>query len=246
VQTVGVDLAAQAKKTAVAVIEWRGRQAVVEHLALGQTDARIVALIEDCDKAGIDCPLGWPEPFVDFLIAQREGRAVASSDVAARRRLAYRTTDLVLKEQTGVLPLSVAADLIGHTAMRVAGILSALAVGGVPVDRSGAGVVVEAYPAAALRVWGLYRPRYKGPDSRAIRDGLVDDLLSALPPLRIGADELALCRQSDDAFDAVVCALIARAAALGNTRRPGPDQEEVAASEGWIAVPTCGLADLIA
>jgi predicted nuclease with RNAse H fold len=245
VRTVGVDLAAQPQKTAVAVIDWRNGQAVVEQVALSQRDAQLVALIEDCDKAGLDCPLGWPEPFVDFLIAQRAGHAVATGDIAARRRLAYRTTDLVLKEQTGVLPLSVAADLIGHTAMRAAGILSALAADGVPVDRSGSGVVVEAYPAAALRVWGLYRPRYKGPDSRAVRDGLVDDLLAAMPALGIGADELALCRQSDDAFDAVVCALIARAAALGKTSGPNADQQEIAATEGWIAVPSCGLADLI-
>ena len=102
------------------------------------------------------------------------------------------------------------------------------------------------YPAAALRAWHLYRPRYKGPGSRAVRDGLVDDLLAALSALRIGTDALALCRESDDAFDAVVCALIARAAAIGLTCRPDPDQVALATTEGWIAVPTCGLADLIA
>ena len=244
-RTVGVDLAAEPKKTAVAVVEWRAGQAVVESVALGQGDAAIVDAVLASDKAGIDCPLGWPVPFIDFLIAQRDGLPVATGDIAARRALAYRTTDLVLKAETGVMPLSVAADLIGHTAMRAAGILSLLRDRGAPVDRSGAGVVVEAYPAAALRFWQLYRPRYKGPDSRAIRDGLVTDLFGALLELRIGADDATLCRESDDAFDAVVCALIARAAAIGQVRLPDADQAGAAATEGWIVVPTCALSDLI-
>jgi predicted nuclease with RNAse H fold len=245
VKTVGVDLAAEPKKTAAAVLEWGVGQVCVEQLALGQRDADIVELVLTADKAGFDCPLGWPEPFVEFLISHRDGKPLAPNDIAARRALAYRTTDLVLRAESGVMPLSVAADLIGHTAMRAAGILSELAARGHPVDRTGAGVVVEVYPAAALRHWQLYRPRYKGPDSRPIRDALIDDLLAAMPELRIGTDDLALCRQSDDALDAVLCAVIARAAALGKTRAPTDDQARVAATEGWIAVPTCELRDLI-
>jgi predicted nuclease with RNAse H fold len=245
VRTVGVDLAASPKKSAIAVVDWSAGHAVVEQLVLDQSDAQIVGHIMAADKAGIDCPLGWPEPFVDFLIAHRSQSTVAPNDVAARRELAYRTTDLFLKAEIGVLPLSVSADLIGHAAMRAAGILSQLAALGCPVDRTGAGVVVEVYPAAALRSWQLYRPRYKGPGSRPVRDELVTDLLTALPELQIGPTETALCRQSDDAFDAVICALIARAAALGKTLVPDAEQAKIAASEGWIAVPTSSLSDLV-
>jgi predicted nuclease with RNAse H fold len=245
VRTVGIDLAAEPKKTAVAVIEWRDTSAQVCHLALGQTDLQLIECVGEADKAGFDCPLGWPEPFVDFVTAHRDGLPVAPNDLAARRALAYRTTDLVLKAEAGVLPLSVAADLIGHTAMRAAGILAALAAQGARVDRAGTGVVVEVYPAAALRFWGLYRPRYKGPASREVRDTLVEELCAAMPQLAIGADDIALCRASDDALDAVICALIARAAALGKTRGPEAGlQSDRAATEGWIAVPTCSLADL--
>lgn len=243
--TVGVDLAAEPKKTAVAVVEWSDGRAVVQHVALDQTDAQIVDHVVTADKAGIDCPLGWPEPFIEFLIAHRDGQPVAPSDIAARRALAYRTTDLVLKAASGVLPLSVAADLIGHTAMRAAGILSQLTGQGRSVDRTGAGVVVEVYPAAALRFWQLYRPRYKGPASRPVRDELVEELFAALPALAISAVDTALCRQSDDALDAVLCALIARAAALGKVCVPDQNQARLAATEGWIAVPTCTLRELI-
>ena len=193
-QTVGVDLAAQARKTAVAVVEWHAGRAVVERVAVGQDDAQILELIASSAKAGIDCPLGWPGPFIDFLVAQRDGRPLPPTDLAGRRALAYRVTDLAVKADTGVLPLSVAADLIGHTAMRAVGILSQLAATGVPIDRAGAGLVVEAYPAAALRRWQLYRPRYKGPASRPVREELVHDLFAALPALQIGAPETRVVR----------------------------------------------------
>jgi predicted nuclease with RNAse H fold len=243
-RTVGVDLAAEPRETAVAIIEWFADRATLEYLARDQRDEQIVDLIVNSDRAGIDCPLGWPEPFVDFLVAHRAGDPVAAANRAARRSLAYRTTDLVLMAERGVRPLSVSADLIGHTAMRAAGILSALAKHGCPVDRSGSGVVVEAYPAAALRHWQLHRPRYKGTGGRSVRDELVDELLAATPSLHIDVDKVELCRKSDDALDALICALIARAAGIGKVTMPDSVQARVAATEGWIAVPTCTIAEL--
>nr|WP_276611049.1 DUF429 domain-containing protein [Kineococcus siccus] len=52
------------------------------------------------------------------------------------------------------------------------------------------------------------------------------------------------CAASDDAFDAVVAALTARAAAVGAATRPAQGQRAAAAREGWIALPTGPLADL--
>jgi hypothetical protein len=60
----------------------------------------------------------------------------------------------------GQLPLSVSTDRIAYPAMRIARLLGAVA--GEPVDRTGAGRIVEGYPAAALRVWGLPHPRVQG------------------------------------------------------------------------------------
>jgi hypothetical protein len=56
------------------------------------------------------------------------------------------------------------------------------------------------------------------------------------------------CRESHDAFDAVIAALTARAAARGLTRRPQTEAEAAAAStEGWVAfpLPATSLADLV-
>jgi hypothetical protein len=49
---------------------------------------------------------------------------------------------------------------------------------------------------------------------------------------------------SDDMFDALIAALTARAVALGRTVRPGEGQAGAARTEGWIHLPTGGLAEL--
>jgi hypothetical protein len=125
--------------------------------------------------------------------------------------------------------------------MRAAVLQSRLGV----TDRSGAGTVAEVYPAAALRVWGLAHRSYKGAANAAARGLLVDALRAAGPWLDLGPYE-ALCRRGDHAFDAVVCALVARAAATGRGTEPPAAQRDLAAREGWIVVPTCGLTELAA
>ncbi|MGW4464747.1 DUF429 domain-containing protein [Micromonospora sp. NPDC004704] len=245
--TLGVDLAAADVRTAMALIEWSPRQASVRMVRVGVSDDQIVEAVSEVDKAGLDCPLGWPDPFVAFLTAHRAGHVTApplSSDGAQwRRRLAYRMTDEVVRAETDLVPLSVAADRIGHAAFRSAGLLARLADQGWPVDRCGDGVVVEVYPAASLRRWGLTHRGYKTPGQKAGHAFLVDELLTAAPWLDLGTHE-QLCRTSHDAIDAVIAALSARAAALGRVTRPDDTQREAARTEGWIALPTGALDDL--
>ncbi len=57
----------------------------------------------------------------------------------------------------------------------------------------------------------------------------------------LGTHDLT-CRESDDALDAVICALVARAVTLGQTREPPPESR--ADAEGWIHLPVCGLCAL--
>jgi hypothetical protein len=51
-----------------------------------------------------------------------------------RRTLAYRVTDKAVRDITHLVPLSVAADRIAHTAMHCAGLLAQLARKGQPVQ----------------------------------------------------------------------------------------------------------------
>jgi len=66
----------------------------------------------------------------------------------------------------------------------------------------------------------------------------------AAPWLDLGDFE-PLSRRSHDAFDALIAALATRAAALGLTLPPTAAQLEAARAEGWIALPTGELGDLV-
>jgi Protein of unknown function (DUF429) len=140
--TVGVDLSVQPKKTGVAWIDWSSSEARVRDLVPKAADELITRAVMEADKAGIDCPLGWPEKFVEFISAHQAGNVIVPAEVAGRnwqRALAYRVTDEAVRHETGLVPLSVAADRIAYTAMRCAGLLAQLARKGQPVAHGWSG-----------------------------------------------------------------------------------------------------------
>jgi predicted nuclease with RNAse H fold len=235
--TAGVDLAADRSRTAAALVDWAGGRAVVTEIAVHVDDDAIVQLAAGADKVGIDCPLGWPDSFVDFVVRHRDGAVDEAADtVAARRQLVYRATDLRCQER-GLRPLSVAADRIAHAALRCAGLLARLG----ESDRSGEGRVVEAYPAGSLKIWQLRYQRYKDvPDHIAASVAEIERRLG----LEFSRPSREICLGSDHAFDAVIVALTARAAALGRTEPPRPDLRATARREGWISLPDPALETL--
>lgn len=241
--TAGVDLAAQPQRTAVAWLEWTAGRCSVHEVRLGCDDDVVVGALRDADKSGVDCPLGWPAPFVEFVQAHAEGHVPTPRDGDWRRKLTMRLTDQVVYERVRMTPLSVSADKIGHVAMRCAVLLARLAAEGRPVDRAGGGPVVEVYPAASLSRWGLDHRNYKRARNVVRLGELVGALRGLAPWLDLGPYE-ELCRASDDATDAVVAALTARAAALGRTIGPGEGEAGLARAEGWIAPPEGSLDDL--
>ncbi|UQU61822.1 DUF429 domain-containing protein [Couchioplanes caeruleus] len=241
-RTAGVDLAAEPDGTAVAILTWTAGGAEVTGLACPAGDDAVLAAVRGAAKTGIDCPLGWPDAFVSFVGAHRSGPVPMDgpADRSWRRRLAWRHTDEVVRAATGLVPLSVSADRIGHTAMRCAALQAALAADGHDVDRTGRGAIAEVYPAASLKIWGLPWRGYKTARNREALGEVVDGLLAAAPWLRLGEHE-TLCRRSDHALDAVVAALAARAVVLG---RATVADRDVARSEGWIALPAGPLGSL--
>jgi predicted nuclease with RNAse H fold len=197
---------------------------------------------------GVDVPLGWPVQFVHAVASHGRGDAwpaLEASDAAARESLRYRATDLHLRG-TGHRPLSVSTDLIGVVALRAARIQHLLQAAGHQVDRSGvAGCLVEVYPAAALRTWGLPARGYKGAGHRDALASLTQQIASLTGQLTASAST-ALAGCSDHQLDAFLCALIATASRLGMTEPPGPDQLALAQAEGWIHVPTSPLVEIVA
>jgi predicted nuclease with RNAse H fold len=246
-RTVGVDLAAEPVNTGIAVVEWRPGTAEVVAAECPGPDEAVLRHVQGAAKLGIDCPLGWPDTFVDFLVAHRDLRPRSPDGITNaewRRSLANRHTDRYVHRTLGMVPLSVATDRIGLTAMRAASLQSLLARHGHTIDRAGSGLLVEVYPAAGLRHWALTHRGYKGGKGRDVLGTMVDGLTRAAPWLRLGEFE-KVCRNSDHVFDAVVAALLARATALGLTTPPPAELRDAATREGWIALPRCSLDELV-
>lgn len=97
---------------------------------------------------------------------------------------------------------------------------------------------LEVYPAAALRRWDLVAGSYKGAERRAALEQLVGRLLSAAPWLDVSGEQGDLLRISDDALDALISSLVARAAEVGLA--DACPEDSGARTEGWIVLPKGG------
>lgn len=239
--TIGIDLATQPNKTAICSIVWSPDHATVS-FDNDKSDQHIVELIASATKVGLDCPLGWPEAFVQAITAHSQMAPWPGRDLDPeefRRTLMRRETDREV-HSSGRPPLSVSTDRIGIVAMRFADIADALARRGYPVERSGSGVLAEVYPAAALRAWGFADRHYKKKDQQHAVAALVDAFMVQMPWLRfVDAQAEVACRNSHDALDAMICALVARAVSQGCTQWPTTDEaQRLASIEGWIHVPS--------
>lgn len=248
-RTAGVDLSVGEKGTAAATIEWEAGRARVGVPSPGLGDEALIDILAEAEWTAIDAPFGWPEPMVAAVHAYTiDGRWPAPDKRSFRlRRTDLHVHDRVLADTGEKLwPLSPSTDRISLTAWRLAGLReAAFARSRLRFDRAGGDQVLEAYPAAALLLWGLDRGGYKS-DPEA-RERLLAALEATAPWLlwEIGAREA--CVESDDCLDAVLCALIARAAALGLTDPPPAEALDLARVEGWIHMPRKGgLAQLAA
>lgn len=266
--TMGVDLAAQPANTAVCVLRWGDGDPTVVTLTRGKDidstplddkwiSTRAAGLRDDdfgakITKVGIDAPFGWPVPFLDAMAAYRTGPNWPYPIEQATHGLRLRETDRAVYARSKRWPLSVTSDRIAIPAMRCAGLLTAIAGHLDPdaVKRDGSGLCCEVYPDPALREWvaatpaALGRASYKKRENSETRKKLLDALLAELP-LEDPDGRLANVAGEDDYLDALLCALVARAAELGQTYLPEErDQADLTDVEGWIHLPSRPLADL--
>ncbi len=236
--TCGVDLSSQAADTAIAVIDWGSVSPRLTQLEVGVDDETILDAARGADATAIAAPFGWPDPFLEFIVSNRTGfvsdpRRVATT--SGRNRLMYRTTDQRLREMLGLKLLPSTASSLAAQTLRCAGILARMREAGIEVSRAGGGRVVEAYAPASLVAWGLDEPKYKTTPAARVR---IVEQASRRVSLDL-ADHRATCMESDDALDALVCALTARAVAMGLWRAPlDSDEVEHAPTEGWVCIPS--------
>lgn len=268
--TVGIDLASQPRRTALAAIRWDTSGPVLLELGLGRNslgaelnDRVLLDIIlgsGDCahwppvSKVGIDAPFGWPRLFVDALPRYAESMSWPADIDAPRERFYRRSTDRVVSRETEVTPLAVSVDRIGYCAIRCAAILSSIAQqrGAGAAARDGTGLVCEVYPDPALRHWVRHsdtalgrRDGYKGKQHAALRARLLQSLLDELP-LSDPHGLLVAARESpaDDYIDALLAALVARACETAQTRSPTAAEQADARAEGWIHIPTASIGEL--
>lgn len=222
--TIGVDLAAQPGGTAVCWIKWSAGTARAYRIQQPVEDDELLGCFQaaDADKVGVDVPFGWPDEFVDALLAYRSSTAWPRGNP---KLLLFRETDRVVQKMSGRWPLSVSSDRIAVTAMRAARLFSRLAQ---PVERDGSGRLVEVYPAGGLRCWGFS----EGRDNR-----LAEVDRRTRPWLHLEEPVRRACEASDDALDALIAALVARAAGRGLCEPIPEEVRERARREGWIALP---------
>jgi hypothetical protein len=264
--TMGVDLAAQPANTAVCLLRWgvgiplvvmlaRGRDSESNPLDDKWISTRATGLRKDfgeITKVGIDDPFGWPVPFLDAMAAYRSGPNWPWPIEQSTEQLRLRETDRVVRRKSGRWPLSVTSDRIAIPAMRCAGLLTAIAghIGADQVKRDGSGLCCEVYPDPALREWlagtsaALGRASYKGKENSARRRELLGALLEQLP-LDDPDGQLDQIAAEDDYLDALICALVARAAERKRTYQPeGRHEIQRADVEGWIHLPQDPLGSL--
>jgi predicted nuclease with RNAse H fold len=249
VRTVGIDLAAQPANTSACTVEWGPGRPIVSQIRSGLDDDALLEAIGGADKVGIDAPFGWPDEFVEAVSAHRNrsGWPGSGEDQDLYRfQLSFRATDRRLIEHGARRPLSVSTDLIGVVAMRCAYLLDRLAAFGEPVDRAGSGKLVEVYPAPTLTSWGLSPTGYKSRVGASRLPELLSRLEEGLGGLEMTLQQRELAGSDHNCLDALVCSLVARAAALGLTEPPEPGAEaDRATREGWIHLPTNPLPDLL-
>ena len=252
--TLGIDLSADPARTAACLISWHDGRAEAQAPEVGLDDAALHERIAAVDAAGgwtgIDAPFAWPEVFLEAVTAHaRDGSFPADY---RDPRLQFRATDRFVA-RVARRPLSVSTNLIGVTAMRCARLLHEMGERrGARVDPAGVDRVAEVYPAAALVAWGgraagLDPGGYKtGPAAPAARRALVD-ALRARAWLRLDRAAADACERSDHGLDALLAALVTRAAVRGLTHEPGTAEERrLAPVEGWIHVPVPGSLDRLA
>ncbi len=263
--TMGVDLASQPEKTAVCILRWGAGPPVLVALCRGRAEDGTALHTKwlsttgygirgdygaPITKIGIDAPFGWPEPFLDAVAAYRTGPSWPTGLDNALDLCRLRETDRAVHRRAGKWPLSVSSDKIAVPAMRCATLLTDIAAHAGPdaVSRDGTNLCCEVYPDPALRRWtdhapeGLaHRESYKGSAASDKRVALLAALRAQLP-FEDGDHLLDRVALEDDYLDALICALVARAAELGLTYPPEAGTErERAQLEGWIHLPSDSL-----
>lgn len=236
---VGVDCAVDPRKVGVAFGVFASDVICLRDVRLCSTDSEPSDVVAEAIKGkssalvAVDAPLGWPQDFGKQLARHQAGERLDSSP----NDLVRRQTDKFVKSRIGQQPLDIGADRIARTALSALSLLASVSekIGrqlelAWDPEATQALKVIEVYPAATLRAYGMPNRGYKKPEDKEERSAIVEALRRRVDIEC--SDQLLIA--SADALDAAVCAL----AAVDFLRKEcfSPIDSMVAKKEGWIWV----------
>ena len=242
----GVDAAANDANVGLASAICDGRSTTVNRVVVCSAKRRPSEVLSKwiSEASGrvliaIDGPLGWPVGMGRRLQGHQAGEPLT----VPPNRLFRRETDRAIQTRLGKTPLDVGADRIArtaHAALRLLGELGGRLPDPIPLawapDFAGA-AAIEVYPAATLAVRDWPSTGYKKPGQLDKRQQIVKSLAN-----EIQLDEVkSQLEHNANALDAVVCVLAGVDFVVGAA--PGPEDVDLARSEGWIWVADKGRLD---
>jgi len=269
-RTIGLDIASKGSKSAICCLEWDSSGVQMIDLDVGHfSNEKIVTKIQhlrekpgsdDC-YIGIDAPFGFPISFTDAVLA------MVNITAPPQETQVWRLTECWIKENLSIQPLSCTTSLITDTiAGRCLPVRYKLAAQNALSDLIGYSTkIFEVYPASALVSWKAPLKTQNGTSSYKKNDSSGNEAKQCIVEFIFGMEKAPggdswlqipsqnkdeywkLLHRSDDAIDALVCALTARIvsdpshptdpAALGVFSKNELDQIQ---KEGWIHVPPEG------
>lgn len=248
--TFGIDLLATPARTAASLIRWTENGAGTVHfvaLDFEDTDLFEHMVSPEVTRTAIAAPFGWPADFISEIIRYTDtGEWTVLPGSPQYQELRRRVTDRVI-ELLGVPSLAFSSERVVLSTMRCASLLSNYwAFTGEPADRTGRGRVLETCPNAALAQWRVHSMQdeqdpgpYIGttPGAPRRRARIVKRIAQYGENwLELTEEIIAACEASEHCLNALICALVARAAEIG--RLEDVADPDAARREGWIRVPT--------
>ncbi len=239
VTLIGLDAASQPKNFGFAVgTAIEGRLVLESAGCLDQPGAiesiaRAITRRPRCVIA-VDAPLGWPALLGKALAEHRAGQSLKFG----KDDIFKRVTDRRIAERLKQHPLEVAADKIARAAHSALDVLTKLRLAtALPLQllwpgESDASGVIEVYPAATLRAFGLPNSGYKEPKDVARRQELANAIAVSVSGIH------GLVHSKADVFDAALCAWSALGFLAGRCVPPSVEELDLAKHEGWIWAPS--------
>jgi hypothetical protein len=246
-RTLGINLSAAAKFTSLVAIEWKDEGAWITEVVVDLEDDELVGYLSSGDRTGVYAPFGWPVAMVEAVASYTNGDEWQR---ASRRQFRHRQTESFVHDvlqgeaDQELWPQSVSCDRLALQARRMAQLREQLFTEtGARFDRAGGDRILEVYTPGASLLWGLASHAENGleiPPDASEKPGLlfIERIEAAAPWLHWKEGKRGVCLKHEHTSDALLAALVARAAELNLTIGPENGDLDIARREGWMHLPS--------